>query len=482
MGVLSGYKPEKVWSYFEEISSIPRGSGNTDAIAEFCAGFAKERGLDWYRDDANNVLIRKAASKGCEEADAVILQGHTDMVCEKREDVEFDFLKEGIRLKVDGDILRAEGTTLGGDNGIAVAMMLAILDDDTLIHPAIEVLLTSDEETGMVGAFAFDPSRLTGHRLINLDSEYEGVLMCSCAGGMDAVSEVPVEREAMNLTTVALEISGLKSGHSGVEIDKGRADANMLMARLLKALKETDYRLISLEGGVRPTAIAPIAKAVIGVDGSKAAEVKQIVSRCGSIFCKEFATAEPDMKVSAEAGEKSAVNALTAESTRLVWKVLLPLPDSVQSMSIDMPNLVQTSTNLGIMRLEEDKLTFCNTIRSSMTTQKHMVFDQIAAIVSLAGGITCAEGEYPGWAYNPDSVLKDAILAAYKRITGKDASVEAVHAGIECGLFADSIENLDCVSIGPEMGDVHTPNEWLSISSSERTYELLTAVLEEISK
>lgn len=480
MGLLNNLEPQNVFSYFETICAIPHGSGNTSAIVDYCVRFAEERGLSWYRDTANNLVIRKPASPGYENSETIILQGHTDMVCEKNPDVDFDFTKDGIKLIVDGDTLRADGTTLGGDNGIAVAMCLAILDDKTLAHPPLEVLLTADEEIGMLGAFDFDCSQLTGHKLINLDSEYEGVLMCSCAGGANAYSRIPVQRENAELELVELEISGLTSGHSGVEIDKGRANSNVLMARLLHGLAEkVDYRLVKLDGGSRETAIASKSVAVIGVTDGGAETVLAEVEKLGMVFKKEYATTEPAMVVAAKAGTRETVNALTAADTALAQQVLLALPDSVQAMSMDMPGLVQTSLNFGILRLEETELFFANTVRSSMTTQKRWVLAQVEAIVSLAGGKTEVSGDYPGWSYNPHSVVKDTILRVYRELFGKEATVEAVHAGIECGLFADSIQDLDCVSIGPDMGDVHTPREHLSISSSARTYQLLCKVLQE---
>ena len=477
MSVLSHLEPQSVFSYFETICGIPHGSGNTGAIVDYCVRFAEERGLAWYRDKADNLVIRKPASPGYEGADTVILQGHTDMVCEKDPGLDFDFTKDGIRLIVEGDTLRADGTTLGGDNGIAVAMCLAILDDKDLPHPPLEVLLTADEEIGMLGAFAFDCSQLTGHKLINLDSEYEGVLMCSCAGGANAYSRLPVSREERELTPVELEISGLASGHSGVEIDKGRANSNVLMGRLLRGLwSKGPFQLIKLEGGSRETAIAAQTAAVIGVPGD-AAPLLDEVKRWAEVLKKEYAATEPGMSVSAKAGAKAKVKALTAADTEKVLRVLLALPDSVQAMSADMPGLVQTSLNFGILRLEEAELFLANTVRSSMTTQKEWVLERVAAIAALAGGSTEISGSYPGWSYNPHSVVKDTIVRVYRELFGKEASVEAVHAGIECGLFADSIPNLDCVSIGPEMADVHTPREHLSISSSARTYQLLCEVL-----
>lgn len=478
MGVLNGLEPRAVFSYFETICGIPHGSGNTGQIADYLVKFAQERGLGWYRDSANNVVITKPASPGYEDADTVILQAHTDMVCEKDPGVEFDFTKDAISLIVEDDILRADGTTLGADDGISVAMILALLDDASLRHPKLEALLTSDEEIGMVGAFAFDCSHLTGHKLINLDSEYEGVLMCSCAGGANAYSTIPVDREEVKLQLVELSIGGLASGHSGVEIDKGRANSNVLMGRLLRTLSEkVPCRLVKLEGGSRETAIAAAATALVGVPEVSAAEAVEIAMACGAVYAREYAAAEPGLCVNAKAADVDTVKALSLESTARVIRVLLALPDSVQAMSMDMPGLVQTSINFGVLQLREDELYCANTVRSSMTTQKMWILDKVKAVVELAGGKTEITGSYPGWSYNPNSVVKDTILRAYKSLFGKEATVEAVHAGIECGLFADSIPNLDCVSIGPNMADVHTPREHVSISSTRRTYELLREVL-----
>ena len=478
MGVLSNYEPKDVFKYFEDICSIPHGSGNTDAIVEYLLKFAEDHGLESYRDSANNVIIRKKASKGYENADTVILQGHHDMVCEKDEGVDFDFAKDGIKPVIDGDWIRAQGTTLGGDNGIAVAMMLAVLADDSLPHPALEALITADEESGMVGAFALDCSKLTGHKLINLDSEYEGVLMCSCAGGVNIRSKIPVKREKISGTKVSISIKGLTSGHSGVEIDKGRANANSLMGRLLCELAaKYEYRLLSLEGGARDTAIAATATATVIAAVSDAEGLCDAVTALGKQYAEEYATAEPGMSIEAVCEGASEEDALCACCTENVYSVLVSLPDGVQAMSVDMPGLVQTSTNFGVLKLTENELTFSNTIRSSITAQKWWIAEKIKAIVKMAGGEAASDGDYPGWAYNPHSVVKDTILAAYKKLFGTDATVEAVHAGIECGLFADSIPHLDCVSIGPTMGDVHTPREHLSFSSSERTYKLLREVL-----
>lgn len=478
MGILTNHEPKDVFSYFEKICSIPHGSGNTDAIATFLVNFANEHNLESYRDSSNNVIIRKGGSTGYENSDTIILQGHHDMVCEKDEIVEFDFTNDPIQPVVDGDWIHAKGTTLGGDNGIAVAMILSILADDSISHPPIEALITADEEIGMLGAFAFDCNNLTGQKLINLDSEYEGVLMCSCAGGVNVRSRVPIVREEISGIKIKIVIKGLTSGHSGVEIDKGRANSNVLIARLLCELSAKEsYNLFALEGGTRETAIAAISKAEIIVSHDKASRICESINFLANQYMNEYRSVEPHMQISVEKEDENTFYALSKTASEKVWQVLVAIPDSVQTMSIDMTGLVQTSTNFGLLKLDECELTFSNTVRSSITAQREWIASKINAIVALAGGTTTKDGAYPGWAYNPDSVLKDTILKAYKSLFGKEAIVDAVHAGIECGLFADSIPNLDCVSIGPNMKDVHTPRERLNISSSYRTYELLKKIL-----
>lgn len=469
--------PQEVFGYFEDICKIPHGSGNLDMIADYCINFAKQHNLDYYHDKYNNVIIRKPATKGYENAQPVILQGHLDMVCEKEKGIEIDFVIDPISPYADGDFIRAKGTTLGADNGIAVAMILSLLADNELKHPPIEAFFTADEETGMDGAFGIDIAYLEGHRLLNLDSEYEGVIMCGCAGGIDAINTVPVEYEEVKMEMATVEISGLKGGHSGVEIDKGRANSNILMARLLYDICPIS-RIVSLQGGSRETAIAAHTKAIIAFDSEVADKIERDIYNSIEVFENEYSVTDDEMKITFSLEDENNIRALTSKSTENICRLLISMPDGVQTMSPDMHGLVQTSVNLGIMELKEGDFEFTNTIRSSIETQKKWLVDKISAIVRFAGGDTKAVGDYPGWPFNPKSELKDIILKTYKEVTGKDATVEAVHAGMECGIFFDKIKDLDCVSIGPDMWDVHTPNEHLSISSTQRTYEVLKKVLE----
>ena len=476
MPVLEHLEPKRVFGFFEELCAIPHGSGNTRAISDWLAAFATARNLEVHQDPLGNVIIVKAATPGYESAQPVILQGHMDMVCEKAPGCAKDMAREGLDLAVEGDTVYARDTTLGGDDGIAVAMALAILDDPSLHHPRVEAVFTVDEETGLLGAAGIDASPLTGRRMLNLDSEVEGVFTVSCAGGNMTRCTLPLSRAPFDGTVLTVTVGGLQGGHSGVEIDKGRANANVLMARLLSELK-THFRLLSLEGGVRDTAIAPVSNASVVTDNPKM--LCEEVCALAAQYAGEYASTEPNMAVEAKCLNVQTVSALTAADTRLVCAALLALPDSVLEMSADMPGLVQTSSNFGLLKLDESELCFSNTIRSSVTAQKWWIVNKISAIAALAGGSTVTDGSYPGWAFNPNSEVKETILAAYEKLFGKKAGVEAIHAGLECGLFADSIPGLDCVAIGPDMHDVHTPRERLSISSTRRTYELLRLVLAE---
>lgn len=480
MGTLSSLNPEKVFAFFEKICSIPHGSGNCAALSAFIADFAKQRRLDFAVDAEQNVLIRKPASPGYEKYETLILQGHLDMVCEKDPELEFDFAKDAIQPYIDGDDIRARGTSLGGDNGIAIAMMLAILDDDTLHHPQLEMLMTVDEETSMDGAFGFDCAQLRGHRLINLDSEYEGVLMCSCAGGVDVVCNLPVLREEKEGCRLTLTVAHLRGGHSGVEIDKGRANANILMGRLLFRLQnELPLGIAEYCGGSRVNAIASHAEAEILIEKSRLTECEEHIKQMEAIFRKEYHASDPDISVNLKLSESGCFSVLDEASAARMISLLLILPDGMQEMSAEMPGLVQTSCNLGAASLQESAFTFTSSIRSCMETKKMMLAEKIMRIVVLTGGSAALEGDYPGWSYQPDSRLKETLINAYQKVCGIKASAEAVHAGMECGIFAAGIPNLDCVSIGPTMGDVHTPQEHLSISSVQRTWKVLLTALED---
>ena len=477
MSVLGHLQPAEVLRYFEEICAIPHGSGNTKAISDYCVEFAKARGLEYRQDEWNNVILVKPASEGYESAPAVILQGHLDMVCEKEADCPIDMAKEGLHLNTDGEWVWAEGTTLGGDDGIAVAMALAALDDKELRHPRLEVVLTVDEEVGMEGAVSLETDLLQGRLMLNVDSEEEGILTVSCAGGVRATCHIPVEREAADGVCRLVTIEGLAGGHSGVEIHKGRANSNMLMGRLLYGLaQEMPVRLVTLSGGQADNAIASRTTAIVMTAQAECDRLEEIVRSYGAVFAHEYQTADPGLtvRISEASAEKLP---LTQAATARVAAALTLLPNGVQSMSMDIEGLVQTSLNLGVLNLADMEVSMTSALRSSLTTEKAMLCNRLDCLASLLGGHVCYVGDYPAWEYKKDSRLRELVADVYEKQTGKQPVIEAIHAGLECGVFAGKLPGLDCVSLGPNLRDIHTPRERMEVASVARTWSLLKEIL-----
>ena len=470
--------PQRVFYYFEQIAAIPHGSRNTKAISDYLVDFAKEHNLVWCQDENNNVVIVKEASAGYEAAEPIIIQGHMDMVCEKEKGVDIDFEKDGLKLYIDGDFLKAEGTTLGGDDGIAVAYALALLDSQEIAHPKLEVVITVDEEIGMLGADAIDLSMLTGHTMLNIDSEVEGSFLTGCAGGMAVNVTLPIKRVMQSGEKVALTITGLEGGHSGSEIDKEHGNANILMGRLLRALfEEIPFGIISLAGGLKDNAITRECVTELLVPQENVNLVKEIADKLDIELKKEFMTADPSVCIEFEDLGKKEESILDFGSVSRVIFYLRSVPNGVQHMSQVMHGLVETSLNLGIMELKEDALHTVTSIRSSVGTRKADLLDRVTAIVELLGGEAEVEGDYPAWEYKQDSSLRPQIAKVYKQLYGKDPVFETIHAGLECGLLSEKIKNLDCVSFGPDNFDIHTPKERLSISSTGRVWDFIVEFL-----
>lgn len=470
--------PQRVFYYFEQIAAIPHGSRNTKAISDYLVNFAKEHNLVWYQDENNNVVIVKEASAGYEAAEPIIIQGHMDMVCEKEKGVDIDFEKDGLKLYIDGDFLKAEGTTLGGDDGIAVAYALALLDSQEIAHPKLEVVITVDEEIGMLGADAIDLSMLTGHTMLNIDSDVEGSFLTGCAGGMAVNVTLPIKRVMQSGEKVALTITGLEGGHSGSEIDKEHGNANILMGRLLRALfEETPFGIISLAGGLKDNAIPRECVTELLVPQENVNLVKEIADKLDIELKKEFMTADPSVCIEFEDLGKREESILDFGSVSRVIFYLRSVPNGVQHMSQVMHGMVETSLNLGIMELKEDALHTVTSIRSSVGTRKADLLDRVTAIVELLGGEAEVEGDYPAWEYKQDSSLRPQIAKVYKQLYGKDPVFETIHAGLECGLLSEKIKNLDCVSFGPDNFDIHTPKERLSISSTGRVWDFIVEFL-----
>lgn len=475
MAVLSNLEPKKVFHFFEDICSMPHGSGNIKQVSDYCASFARERELKYIQDELGNVIIFAPGTPGYEQAAPVILQGHMDMVCVKTADCPLDLTKDGLKLAVDGDCVYAEGTSLGADNGIAVAMMLALLDSPELPHPPIEALITVDEETGMFGAAAVDFAPLKGYRLINMDSEEEGIFTVSCAGGVRASCSLKVNREVCDWNVCSLSISGLQGGHSGVEIHKGRANANKLMGRVLAlAAEKTKVRLISLCGGTADNVIARDCHAVLAAEDVTGVLVA--AAKAEAQFLEEFAHSDPNVDVLFEAKSACDGMALTLADTDKVIRLLQEVPQGVQSMSESIDGLVQTSLNLGVASLEEE-LVLRFALRSSVAAEKAEMLAKLVKIFEEHGGCVETDGDYPAWEYRKESPLRDLMAATYSDMYGKTPVIDAIHAGLECGLLSGKRPELDCVSIGPNLEAVHSVEEKLSISSTKRTWEFLLEVL-----
>lgn len=477
MAVLSALEPKEVFAYFEKLCSIPHGSHNTKEISDLCISFARELGLRCRQDAINNVVIWKDGTPGYEQSDPVILQGHIDMVCVKTKECTKDMTKEGLDLVTDGAWVWADQTSLGGDNGIAVAMILAILADKSLPHPPLEAVFTVDEEVGLEGAKALDCSDLWGKKLVNLDSEVEGVFTVSCAGGVRLDCVLPGKQQALaGETGYTVTLSGLLGGHSGAEIHKGRASANQTMGRVLYSAMERfpGLRVADIRGGQFDNVICSRNDAQAAVPAEKAAEFEAFIQEFDAVLKNEYAGCDDGITLTC--AQSALDSALSPQDTARVLHTLLALPQGVQAMSVDFP-VVQTSLNLGVMGMEEDGLHFSFSVRSSIASQKAMLVQRIRAILDMGGGTLSERSSYPGWQYVKESVLREDILAAWKAVSGRDGVIEATHGGLECGLFIEKIPGLDAVSAGPELHDVHSVQEKLSVASTELVYRTVCELL-----
>jgi dipeptidase D len=472
MDKLKGLQPERVMYYFEAISCIPRESANEKAVSDYIKSVGEKLGFETIQDANNNVIIKKPASAGKVDDDPVILQGHMDMVCAKEKDKVFDFDNDSIELIVDGDFITADGTTLGADNGIAVAMILALLEDAEAVHPRIEALFTTEEETGMGGAINVDGKHFKGKTLINVDSEEEGIFTVSCAGGVRIFFRQPY----MNLKNLynrsyEIEIIDLTGGHSGIEIHEGRANSIKLMGRLLNRIKRV-AGISSLEGGEKMNAIAKRAKAVISVNEDITTTIQQIEP----VFKDEFRVTDPGLKITVTECEKQKMMMNQTCMKNLINAMLL-LPCGVQTMSSDIEGLVESSNNVGVLYTNEDFVIIESAARSSVKTLKDEIVDRFYAVGELTGAEIELQSEYPSWPYNPDSKVRETMKQVYEKMYGKKPEIMAIHAGLETGILSERIGKIDMISMGPNMWNVHTPNEKLSISSTERTFVFLKEVL-----
>ena len=472
---LQGLEPESVFRYFEEICAIPHGSRNTKAISDYLVSFAKAHGLRYRQDESNNVVIFAPGTCGLEDHESVILQGHMDMVCEKDAGCPLDMAVDGLDVTHDGCCIFAKGTTLGGDDGIAVAYALAILDDNTIAHPPLEVIITVDEEIGMLGAAAMDLADVKGRTMLNLDSEDEGIFTVSCAGGATCTVSLNAERKAVYGPCVRLSVEGLRGGHSGAEIHKNRANANKVMGDFLGRIQKLmPLCLTSFSGGSKDNAIPRACQATVVAMGIGLERINDIAAQLQQEVRETYD--EPEALVQAFDVDALGGNALTTAATADVISLLCAAPNGVQAYCPDMPELVQTSLNLGIAKLG-DRFTAIFSVRSSVNAEKEGLITKLKELADFYNGTYSQSGTYPAWEFKKDSRLRDVMVPIYTRMFGKEPKVLAIHAGLECGLLGDKLPGLDCVSIGPQMHDIHTSREKLEIASTKRTWDFLLEVL-----
>lgn len=480
MKVLNGYEPAEVFHFFEDICGIPHISYHEQALSDYCVAFAKERGLFYEQDELGNVIIIKEATLGYEDVEPIIVQGHLDMVGDKVPECSIDMEKEHINILVDGDYVTADGTTLGADNGIAVAYGLALLDSKDIEHPRLEVVLTVSEEVGLEGATSIDLSCCKAKRLLNIDSEDEGVFTVGCAGGLRVDCNIPMETTQKTGLVYEIKTVGFLGGHSGIEIDKGRLNANVTLGRFFLYLREKlSFDIIAMEGGVKDNVIPKNAKALFMIEQGMQEILKQQVEAFNKMLNVESGSSDPDAKLQLAVLTEEKAEVLTSEAKEKVLAALVGMPNGVQTMSPDLKGLVETSLNMGVLKVDGETFWASFSLRSSHESAKMYLAETLKQMTATWGGSVSYHGLYPGWPYARESKLRDLCVKKYKEQYGKEPVIEVIHAGLECGILSSKIEGLDCISIGPNLYDVHTPDEKVSMSSVARVWEFVKAVLAE---
>jgi len=481
---IKGLKPDLVWKYFARISRIPRGSKNEAAMTQFVLDTAKKLKLEAEKDKLGNVVVRKPASAGRGKIQPVALQGHLDMVCEKNNDTEHDFLKDPIQLVRKGNILKANGTTLGADNGIAVAANLAVMEDRSLEHGPLELLFTVDEETGMTGAANLKPDFLKSRTLLNLDSEEDGTLYVGCAGGRDTTGtwKVSCEKAPDRSIFAQIKVSNLKGGHSGGEIDKGRGNAIKIAGRVLMALEKTGARIVSIDGGNKHNAIPRECEASLFLPHNTIASAEQTIGNLYATVKNELAAAEEDIKIDLTLDFRTRRHGkvLKRAIQKKILRVITALPHGVIKMSAAIDGLVETSTNLAVIKTGRDFLTVTTSQRSSVGSELAKIVDSVSAIFALGGASIRHTGGYPGWEPDMKSPILKTARSAYRSLFGKSIKVKAIHAGLECGIIGQRIPGMDMLSFGPTIEGAHSPDERIYIDSVEKFWEFLLEILKRI--
>lgn len=480
--VIEGFKPKKFFEHFEEISAIPRGSSNEKAISDFLVEFGNKLGLSVYQDDLFNVIIKKPANHCKDDIAPVMLQGHLDMVCEKNIDSQHDFLTDGIELIVENGILHANGTTLGADNGVAVAMMMTILEDTELIHPPLECVFTVQEETGLTGAAEINASQITARRMINMDSGGEGHATISCAGGLRINLYHPCEWEAVSGPSIQISIRGLLGGHSGGEIHKGHANSNKLMARILLLLSQRfEIHICDLNGGNKDNAIPRECDAVICLKSQEEIQsAKEMIIAEAKDILQEISQVEKDFYVTVKAAE--ATHMMSCKATKEIINLLYLAPNGVKSRNPVAGDFVVSSLNMGVIKTLEQEIRVTFSPRSSIASLQNQTKKELNLLAEVFSFRVEMGAEYPGWAYTNQSAIRQTVAETYQELTGKELICESIHAGLECGLFSAKLPGLDAIAIGPNASDAHTPKESLDLASCERFYLLVCKVLEKLAK
>ena len=480
MGVLDNLEPIKVFYYFEEISKIPRGSGNEKEISDYIVNFARDRNLEYHQDKFYNVILKKKATKGYEKSEPVIIQAHIDMVCEKNNDISHNFLLDEIEINFKDDFIFANGTTLGADNGIGVAYILALLDSYDIEHPFLECIFTTCEESGLEGAKNIDISIIKGKRLINLDSEEDNKIVVSCCGGMRVTTNLPIHFESIDRTLKPffIKIRGLKGGHSGSDIHLQRANANKLMGRILEYINDINYRLAYINGGLMDNAITRESDAIIFINEDDFKKINLKIQNIKNIFINEYKYIEEDIDIIFESlNYEIEYKAFDEKTKNAVKNILIMIPYGVISMNIAIKGVVESSSNIGILKTDEQYVKFISAIRSSVDSKKEYIFNLINILGNIFDAKSIITSSYPSWEFNENSKLLDITKNVFFNYYNKEPIIEAIHAGLECGIFAEKLEGIDMISIGPNLFDVHTPDEKLSISSTKKVWEFLKLLL-----
>lgn len=479
-------EPRYVWQHFDAIRRIPRPSKHEDKVASHVMDWARGKGYEANRDEAGNIVVRIPATPGHENAPTIVLQGHMDMVCEKNSDIEHDFMTDPIEIKIDGDWVKAVGTTLGADNGIGVAAAMAVADDPGSVHGPLELLMTIDEETGLTGAMSLDGSMLTGRTMLNLDTEEDGAVYIGCAGGADSTAELPISRRKALLGSLPLKLTvrGLRGGHSGVDIHENRANALKLAVRtLLAAIDEgLELDLVKLEGGSKHNAIPREAFAVIRLPKASITAFRALVKKKVEAFREEFGAIDPDLELSVDELEDTDEYALpmNVHARNNLLHVVNGVPHGVLAMSREVPGLVETSNNMAVVHTGENSVSFVTSHRSSVMPALYAVQEQVRSICVLGGATVEVHDAYPGWKPNPDSAIVRKTVSVFEELFGTTPELKAIHAGLECGLLLKKVPDMDVVSIGPEIQNAHSPDEMVQISSVQKFYKHLKEVLSQL--